>query len=67
MYVRSTLILAALAVAALPALYGCDETVSHREKTEVTDDGTRVHKEETVKQKDDGTIVKEEQKSVDRP
>jgi hypothetical protein len=45
-----------------PALVGCDETLSHKEKTTSTPEGTK-HTETTVKERPDGTIVKEESKT----
>lgn len=47
----------------LPVLVGCDETVSHKETIKETPSGTS-KSETTVKEKADGTIVKEESKSV---
>ena len=53
----STLVLAASFVG-LPAVVGCDRTVSHEETVKKTPDGgTKVH-EETVTKKADGTIEK---------
>jgi hypothetical protein len=57
-----------LALAGLPMLGGCDETVSHKEKTEVKDDGTVVKEEKTVTQdKQTGETKTTEEKKVDRP
>ena len=50
-----------------PIVGGCDKELSHSETTETKSNGTQVHKETDVKEKPDGTIVKEQQKSVDKP
>ena len=62
-YFLSSLTIGALALG--PALVGCDRTVSHEEKTaENPITGTTTHKEETVKERPDGTIYKETEKST---
>lgn len=55
------------AFAAGPFVVGCEDTVSHTEQTKVKDDGTVVKKEQKVTEGSDGTITKTETKSVDRP
>jgi len=49
------------------AACGCDREVSHHETTATKSNGTQVHEETTVKQKSDGTVVKEQEKSVNKP
>jgi len=44
---------------------GCDREVAHEEKTVKNADGTGSHQETTVKEKSDGTVVKESEKKVD--
>ena len=51
----------------LPIFCGCDRELSHQEKTATKSDGTVVHNETTVKEKPDGTVVKEQEKSVNKP
>ena len=46
---------------------GCDETVSKTSETKVKDDGTVVKKEDKVTQNADGTVTHTEKKSVDKP
>ena len=48
----------------LPVLVGCDDTLAHKETTKQNSDGSSSHRETSVKEKADGTIVKEERKSV---
>jgi hypothetical protein len=48
----------------LPVLVGCDDTVAHKETTRTNSEGDTVRKETTVKERPDGSIVKEESKSV---
>lgn len=57
----------ALAVALIgpPVLVGCDREVAHEEHTVKNPDGTGKHEETTVKEKSDGTVVKETDKKVD--
>ena len=45
---------------------GCDRTLSHSESEKVNRDGTVEKKEKTVTESPDGTIKKEEKKSIDR-
>lgn len=56
-----------LAIGATPLLTGCDREVAHEKQVEVKDNGTVKKQETTVKEKSDGTVVKEEKKSTDRP
>jgi hypothetical protein len=46
---------------------GCDDTKSHTTETKVKDDGTVVKKEDKVTQNADGTVTHTEKKSVDKP
>jgi len=46
---------------------GCDETVSKTSETKVKDDGTVVKKEQKVTENADGSVTKTESKKVDRP
>jgi hypothetical protein len=46
---------------------GCDRTVSHTESEKVNRDGSVEKKEKTVTESSDGTIKKEEKKTVDKP
>ncbi len=50
----------------LPLMVGCDDTIAHKETVKTDSDGDRTRSETTVKEKADGTIVKEETKSVNR-
>jgi hypothetical protein len=43
---------------------GCDKTLSDKETVKVKDDGTVVKDKEAVSQKPDGTVVKEESHTV---
>jgi hypothetical protein len=56
----STLLIAPVTMFAV----GCDREIAHEEKTVSTPEGTK-HEETTVKEKDDGTVVKETEKKVD--
>lgn len=56
--------LLSVALLGAPVVVGCDETVSHKESSRTTSNGDTVKKETTVKERPDGTIVKEESKSV---
>ena len=61
-------LLAAIAASALFFLTtGCDRTVSHTETEKVKRDGTVEKNEKTVTQSPDGTVKKEETKSVEKP
>ena len=55
------------ALAGGPFLVGCEETTSRETQTKVKDDGTVVKKEQKVTENDDGTVTKTERKSVDKP
>lgn len=46
---------------------GCDRTISHTESEKVRRDGTVEKSEKTVTESPDGTIKREEKKSVDKP
>ena len=46
---------------------GCDETVSRESETRVKDDGTVIKTEDKVTKNDDGTVTRTETKSVDKP
>lgn len=46
---------------------GCDRTDSHTETEKVKRDGTVEKKEKTVTESSEGTIKKEEKKSVEKP
>ena len=50
-----------------PFLAGCEDTVSKTETTKVKDDGTVVKKEQKVTENPDGSVTKTERKSVDKP
>jgi hypothetical protein len=57
-----------IALAGLPMLGGCDETIEHKKEVEVKKDGTTVEKEKTVTQdKDTGQTKTTEEKKVDKP
>ena len=57
----------AAAFTAGPFLVGCEETVSKETQTKVKDDGTVIKKEEKVTEGPDGTVTKTESRSVDKP
>jgi hypothetical protein len=59
--------LVAAAIGAGGMLVGCDETVSRETETKVKDDGTVIRKEEKVTQGADGTVTKTETKKVEKP
>jgi hypothetical protein len=59
------LLSAALVAPGAMFLVGCDREVAHEEKTVRNADGTGKHEETTVKEKSDGTVVKESEKKVD--
>ena len=46
---------------------GCDEELSREEDIKVKNDGTVVREKEVVKEQPDGTIVKEKSKDVTKP
>lgn len=52
------------AVCAGPALVGCDRTVSKKETTRVRRDGSVVRQSDTVSERPDGTVVHEQEKTV---
>ncbi len=59
--------LVAAALGAGPFVVGCEETVSRESTTKVKDDGTVVKKEQKVTEGSDGSVTKTETKSVDKP
>jgi hypothetical protein len=59
--------LLAAALTAGPFLVGCEETVSKETQTKVKDDGTVIKKQEKVTEGADGTVTKTESRSVDKP
>ena len=63
----SLLFAVALAAPTIGYTVGCDRELAHDETTTVKSNGTTAHKETTVKEQPDGTVVKEQQKSVDVP
>ena len=50
-----------------PLLVGCDDTVSKTSETKVKDDGTVVKKDQKVTENADGSVTKTESRSVDKP
>jgi hypothetical protein len=56
-----------ISMAAIPTLTGCDRTISHDETTEKKPDGTVVHKDDTVTRDQNGNIIHDQTKSVDKP
>ena len=62
----SALFAAMIAVPGSMFVVGCDDEVAHDERTTRNADGTGSKTETTVKQKDDGTVVKETEKQVDK-
>jgi hypothetical protein len=58
---------AVLAAPTLGYVVGCDRELAHDETTKTKSDGTTTHNETTVKEKPDGTVVKEQQKDVNKP
>ena len=61
----SLLISAALVAPATFTIVGCDREVAHEEHVKQNADGTGSKTETTVKEKPDGTVVKEQEKKVD--
>ena len=59
-----------LCLGLLAAVCGCESertrTVSNEESVTVKRDGTKISERETVKQRSDGTVIKETVKDVDR-
>jgi len=55
----------ALVAPATSLIVGCDREVAHEEHVKQNPDGTGVKTETTVKEKSDGTVVKETDKKVD--
>ena len=56
-----------LALAGGPFLVGCEETTSRETQTKVKDDGTVVKKEEKTTEGADGSVTKTESRTVDKP
>jgi hypothetical protein len=50
-----------------PMLVGCDREVAHEETVKTHSDGSTEKKETTVKEKPDGTIVKEQEHQKTNP
>jgi hypothetical protein len=63
---RLMVVLFGASLFAAPMLVGCDRQVAHEESTKTRSDGSTAHNETTVKEKPDGTVVKETEKSVNR-
>ena len=64
------LISSSVIVAALvggPFLVGCEETTSRETQTKVKDDGTVVKKEQKTTEGSDGSVTKTETRTVDKP
>jgi hypothetical protein len=60
-------LLIASSMLSLGAVIGCDETLSKDESVKQRSDGTVVHDKTEVKRENDGTIVKEETHTKDKP
>ena len=52
-----------VALLGLPVLVGCDDTIASKETTKTSSDGTEVRSTTEVKERPDGSIVKEESKT----
>ncbi len=50
-----------------PLLVGCDDTVEETKSVDVKDDGTVVREQEKVTENADGSVTKTESKNVDKP
>lgn len=55
-----------LSLCGVPAMIGCDRTVSHEKTVKETPGGSRKVEEKTVTEKPDGTIESKTEKKVDR-
>ncbi len=65
---RKIAILAATSVLACSSLLvGCDRTISQKESTSVSSDGTVKTQEKTVTEKSDGTVIKTEETKKTTP
>ena len=66
---RRTLIctVAALSFGFVPFMTGCEDTVSKTSETKVKDDGTVVKKEDKVTRNSDGSVTRTQTKDVDKP
>lgn len=51
----------------VPMMIGCDREVEHTESRDVKSDGTVVEKSKTISEGADGTLKKEESRTVDKP
>jgi hypothetical protein len=56
-----------VALAGVPILAGCEETVEQERSVDVKDDGTVVKEETEVTENADGSVTKTETKDVDKP
>jgi hypothetical protein len=60
--------LMSLALVAAPfAMIGCEDTIEEERKVEVKDDGTVVKETEKTTENADGSVTKTEEKKVDKP
>ena len=57
----------AVTAVAFALMVGCEDTVSKHQETKVKDDGTVVKKEEKVTRNSDGTVTKTNSVDVDKP
>ena len=66
---RRTLIctVTALSFALVPFLVGCEDTVSKKSETKVKDDGTVIKKEDKVTRNSDGSVTRTQSTDVDKP
>ena len=54
-------------VAAPVGIIGCEDTIEEERKVEVKDDGTVVKETEKTTENTDGSVTKTEEKKVDKP
>lgn len=54
-------------LAGVPMLAGCEDTLEQKSSTEVKDDGTVVKEEKKTVENPDGSVTKTEEKKVDKP
>jgi hypothetical protein len=66
---RRTLIctVTALSFALVPFMMGCEDTVSKKSETKVKDDGTVIKKEDKVTRNSDGSVTRTQSTDVDKP
>ena len=66
---RRTLIctVTALSFALMPFMMGCEDTVSKKSETKVKDDGTVIKKEDKVTRNSDGSVTRTQSTDVDKP